>query len=206
MWCGMAELYLIRHGESCRSSGEHYSEEKRTMDPPLTPAGMEQARQLAERLQGVHFDRIYSSDLDRASQTARILGASVNAEVVIKEGLREIDMGELWRKRPWSDFPELHAKWVLHEEDIPYPGGENGGDVWCRCKPLIDEIVLTDRRAAIVCHGGTIRAMVCGMLDIPQQKRFYLGLPPVNCSISIVVHREERFFLHSFNDGAHITG
>lgn len=61
-------------------------------------------------------------------------------------------------------------------------------------------------RIAIVCHGGTIRCIVCGVLRIPQQRRFYLGVPPENCSISIVIYKEKESVLHTFNDYTHITG
>ena len=55
-------------------------------------------------------------------------------------------------------------------------------------------------------HGGTIRSMICGLLDIPQEKRFYLGLPPENCSITVLKYNEkdEKFYLHIFNDYTHL--
>ena len=198
------EIYLIRHGEAFPASSEYFCEEKQTMNPPLTPKGIEQARKLSSRLKEVKFDKIYVSDLDRAMQTANILTSVINAEIVISEQFREIDMGEIFKKS-WSAFPELYAKWSLHEEDIPYPNGENGADVWHRCKQEIDNITaLNYNRIAIVSHGGTIRSIVCGVLGIPQQKRFYFGMPPENASISIVYYKEE-FFLHTFNDYSHLT-
>jgi len=194
------ELYLIRHGDCFEASLQYFCEEKQTMNPPLTPKGIEQAHLLANRLRDVEFDKIYASDLDRATHTANILRASVNAEVVRSKRLREIDMGEICKKS-WDAFPALYAEWIRHEEDIPYPNGENGADVWRRCKQELDEMIaLGYQRIAIVCHGGTIRSIICGILDIPQQKRFYLGAPLENCSISIVTHKEKDFFLHTFND------
>lgn len=122
------EIYLIRHGDCYRSSSEYFSKEKQTMNPPLTPKGIEQAHKLAQRLKGITFDKIYCSDLDRAIHTANIFNSIVNSDVVITKNFREIDMGEIFHK-PWSNFSEEFSKWVLHEEDIPYPNGENGADV-----------------------------------------------------------------------------
>ena len=199
------ELYLIRHGDCFEATLQYFCEEKQTTNPPLTSKGIRQAHQLANRLRGVKFDKIYTSDLDRAIHTANILHTSVNAEVVISKRLREIDMGEICKKS-WDAFPELHTEWVRHEEDIPYPNGENGADVWRRCKQEMDEaIALGHQRIAIVCHGGTIRSIICGILHVPQCKRFYLGAPLENCSISIITHRENDFFLHTFNDSNHMT-
>ena len=58
-------------------------------------------------------------------------------------------------------------------------------------------------RVAIVCHGGTIRVMICGLLGLPMQKRFYIGNPPVNCAITILQQANEEWFLHVFNDYSH---
>ncbi|MGZ5146043.1 MAG: histidine phosphatase family protein, partial [Burkholderiales bacterium] len=62
----MTEILLIRHGETLwnqqgRMQGQH--------DSPLTPVGLQQARQLAGRLRKVPFAALYSSDLGRAHQT-----------------------------------------------------------------------------------------------------------------------------------------
>lgn len=199
------EIYLIRHGDCFESTIEHFSEERNTMNPSLTPKGVAQAHELSERLRGIPFDKIYCSDLDRAIQTAEIMQATVDAEIISSKSFREIDMGSIFTKS-WKEYPELYDKWALHEEDIPYPNGENGSDVWGRCKEELDNIIaLQHNRIAIVCHGGTIRSIVCGILNLPQQKRFYFGAPPENCSISIILYKEKNFYLHIFNDFSHIS-
>ena len=199
------EIYLIRHGESEVSLPVYYNEAKRAMDPPLTEKGILQAGKLADRLGTTPFDVIYSSDLDRAVKTAEILNDKIHADFVISPAFREIDMGAIFT-RPWSEFPELHAQWILHKEDLPYPEGENGADVWLRCKKVFVDTILPAgyRRIAIVCHGGTIRSILCGLLRIPQQRRFYFGMPPEHCSITTVRFVKGEFYLHTFNDYSHI--
>ena len=195
---------MIRHGESMQSSQKYFSEDKQTMDPPLTKRGTEQAQKLAQRLKHIYFDKIYSSDLDRATQTADILKTAVDSEVIVSGLFREIDMGDI-HKRSWDNFPDIFSRWVLHEEDIPYPNGECGADVWNRSKQQIDDIYkLGYERIAVICHGGTIRSIICGILDIPQQRRFYFGVPPENCSVSIILYDREGSALHTFNDYGHI--
>jgi len=51
---------------------------------------------------------------------------------------------------------------------MPYPNGENGEAVWQRCKKEIYPLVGKYKRVAIICHGGTIRSIICGLLDIPN--------------------------------------
>lgn len=193
------ELYLIRHGECYGSDRIYYDEDKRTMDPPLTNRGIQQAKELGQRIAEMAMDRIYCSDLKRAIKTAEIINEYQKKELVITKALREIDYGELYKKS-WNDYPEVFSQWKTHKEDTPYPGGENGQDVWKRCKPLIDSIIeREDKRIAIVCHGGTIRSMLSGLLELPQHKRFLFGCPLKNCSVSIVKYVDGQFCLHSLN-------
>ena len=198
------EIYLIRHGECFKPALEYFSPDKNAMDPPLTSKGTEQAHSLANRISNIYFDKIYSSDLRRAAETAEIINRKINTEVIITRNFREIDMGDLIQKS-WQEFPEIYSEWLLHREDIAYPNGENGQDVWNRCKIELESIMLLNySRIAIVCHGGTIRSLICGFLGIPQQNRFFLGLPLMNCSISIIGQENDQYFLHTFNDHNHI--
>ena len=201
------EIYLIRHGDCFKDTVDYYCRDKQTMNPPLTSKGIDQAHRLADRLKNIPFDKIYCSDLDRAKQTAEIIQTKLNTEIIISVNFREIDFGDIHKEnKTWMDFPEIYRKWILHDEDIPYPNGENGADVWNRCKKEIDNIItLENKRIIIVCHGGTIRSIACGILNIPQHKRFFLGFPLENCSISIVQYKERNFYLHTFNDHFHIT-
>lgn len=80
---------------------------------------------------------------------------SISIEMDIN--FREINMGDLYYRSRWSDYPELYEEWKKHESDLPYPNGECGADVWNRCKNSLDIITQYDyERVAIVCHGGTI--------------------------------------------------
>lgn len=202
------DIYLIRHGECYHSTTEYYDHAKKTINPPLTEKGIGQAEKLAMRCSTIGFDRIITSDLIRAMQTAERMTAIAPCETTITSDFREIDMGDVHTKT-WDAFPDIHAQWVLHKEDIPYPSGENGEDVWKRCKKQLEALAASQaERVAIVCHGGTIRSIICGVLEIPQQKRFYLGAPVENCSISMLRYSamDKRFCLHMFNDFSHLEG
>ncbi|MFA0814487.1 MAG: histidine phosphatase family protein [Anaerofustis sp.] len=197
------ELYLIRHGERYRNLSEYYDTEKQTMNPPLTPKGILQAERLAKRCADIPFDAIYASDLTRAKHTAEIMNETVRTKLIITDAFREIRVGELNHKT-WEDFPELYEQWNSHEEDTPYPDGENGSMVWERCKPVLADIIgQNPQRAAVVCHGGTIRVIICGLLGLPMQKRFFIGNPPLNCALTILQMQNGRWFLHTLNDAAH---
>ncbi|MCE5234589.1 MAG: histidine phosphatase family protein [Clostridiaceae bacterium] len=202
------EFFLIRHGECEPPSRENYSLSLRAANGPLTARGILQAQALAKYLEGAAIDAVYASDLTRAAQTAEVLCEKTRDAPRLCAAFREIDMGEA-AYRPWSDFPEEYGRWALHEEDLPYPGGENGAQVWKRFSAALLQIEREGyKRVAIVCHGGVIRCAVCGILGLPQQRRFLLGEPVENCSITIVKHDREtdRYRLQTFNDSAHLAG
>ncbi|HHV09581.1 MAG TPA: histidine phosphatase family protein [Clostridiales bacterium] len=199
------EIYLIRHGASYECTPDQYDEDKGMTNPELTPKGREQAERLAVRLEKLGFDKIYSSDLKSAVQTTEIVNHALNTEVEFLAGFREIHMGEIYKKS-WGEYPELFAKWSLFQEDIPYPGGENGADVWERCKKELDRITASDYgRIAIVTHQGTIEIMVCGMLNIPQEGRYCFGESLMHASVSVVQYMNKKYFLHTFNDYSHLN-
>ncbi|HNR00235.1 MAG TPA: histidine phosphatase family protein, partial [Trueperaceae bacterium] len=86
----MVELWLIRHGET------EWNRQGRIQghsDNPLNDLGRAQARALGGRLAVVRFDRIYSSDLGRAIETARLVFPDRAIETDVR--LREVSAGVL---------------------------------------------------------------------------------------------------------------
>ncbi len=204
------EILLIRHGEAAHNTPENWNAELDCPDPELIEEGREQAEQLGRRLLQLPIQRIYSSDLRRAVETAQILAEYVRVPLEVRPELREINMGRLFLST-WEeierDLPGYAARWHRHDTDLPYPGGENGADVIRRCMPLIEKIVQGDmERVAIVTHGGIIRSLLCAFLGIGPEKRFLFGAPLANCGLTVVRWNAKRasFLVHSVNDAAHL--
>jgi len=86
-----AKLYLIRHGESEANLRGIFASH---LAYPLTPKGHEQAEQTALYLKNERIDRIYSSDLPRAYETAVHIAAYHGKEILPHPGLREIYAGD----------------------------------------------------------------------------------------------------------------
>ncbi len=194
-------IYLIRHGEKAEYVGD-------VSRIKLTEKGIKQADLLGKRLINDGIEVIYSSDMLRAVQTAEEINKYLNVEIKIRSNLKEINMGECDSKGwdyVFDTYPDFKIQFEKHEVDISYPNGECGEDVWNRAKKTLYEIVNSGLdNVAIVAHGGTIRSLICGALNIPQVSRFYFGYPPEHCSISILKHNNDRFFLHTFNDYLHL--
>ncbi|HJW88528.1 MAG TPA: histidine phosphatase family protein, partial [Dehalococcoidia bacterium] len=82
-------LYLARHGDT--GAIERYYG---STDIPLSPRGREQAERLRDRLSGERIALVYSSDLQRALHTARVVASPHGQEPLPCPELREVDFGE----------------------------------------------------------------------------------------------------------------
>jgi broad specificity phosphatase PhoE len=154
----VTELLLVRHGET------DWNRERRFQghaDPPLNDAGREQAHELAESLAREGIDAIYTSDLQRARETAEILAARFGSEVVALRELREIDVGD-WQGLTWPEIEERHpdgaARWG--RDGHGWDGGETYDQLRERIVAALRGIAARHpgQRVLVVGHGGTVRA------------------------------------------------
>lgn len=199
-------LFLIRHGR----------QESRlcNVDVSLDEVGIEQAELVGERLSLYSIKKIYSSNLKRALETVRIINGYINVKQECMEDLREIDYGELTgledsviRDR-FRDFLKERSEF---KEDLPFPGGENGGQVYERAMSCLDRIV-DDAvennldRIAVVTHGGTIRSILAGVLNMRQQDRLLFCRTLENTSITQLDYdlTQCRYYVERINDYAHL--
>ena len=131
-------IYLVRHGETALNV-------KRVLqgrsDYPLTDRGEAQAQEVADwfRSQGIVFDRVYSSPLTRALQTARIIVGD-DVEIVPEQRLIETDYGPYEGCSLSDPAPELR---YFFEDFINHPapeGMEQLSEVIARVGAFLDEI------------------------------------------------------------------
>jgi broad specificity phosphatase PhoE len=172
----MTTLLLARHGET------DWNREGRWQgwaDPPLNETGRIQARLLAEQLRETPFDAVYSSDLQRARETAEILAAPHGVPVVTDRDLREIDVGS------WSGL--TRAEIAERFPDGTRPDGETHEQHATRVRGAVTRIARDHPggRVLIVGHGGTIRSIHDVISDIPYH-------PVPNCHVLEVHFRGDR--------------
>ena len=153
-------FYFVRHGESVANVERIVS--NRGFQHPLTEKGLQQAKILAETMKDIEITQIYTSPLQRAVQTAEILGESKNIKPVISDALREGDCGvNEGRSDPevWEGFDQLWAEWVEKENfDACFDGGESFNDLVTRFVPFIEGLIKEHADTdTIVCvaHGMT---------------------------------------------------
>jgi probable phosphoglycerate mutase len=151
-------IWLARHGETAANAEGRV---QGSLDVPLNDRGREQAHALAEEAAELGLGAIYSSQLDRARETARIVGERVGLEPVVDERFAESRRGA-WEGRLLREIeaeePDAWAAWQ-RGGDFRFPGaGESLPEHVARVADALTAVAAGPLPALVVCHGGTVRA------------------------------------------------
>ena len=145
-------IYLIRHGIP-----ENHLAILGQSDPRLTTEGHEQARSLAATLGGQGIERVLSSSLQRARQTAEILANRLGAELEQDARLNEITYGS-WDGLLWDQIekqdPETAKQKLENWWEVTPKGGEDFKDFYQRVRGAWIDLRTEARTTALVAHVG----------------------------------------------------
>ena len=148
-------------------------------DVPLNDTGRQQARQLAESLQGRDISLIVSSPLERAMETARIVSSACGAPLVAEPRLIEQDYG-VYEGKDRRDAGFLENKSCFAWR---YPGGESMFQLAHRVYGVLEELreKYPDKTVLLVCHGGVCRVLRTYFVDMSNEdfRAFSMG----NCAL-----------------------
>lgn len=170
----MTRIYLARHGQVVNHHEQRYNGH---FDVDITDTGVEQMRRLADLLANEPVKAVYSSDLQRAVKGARIIGARLGIEPVMKHPLRELSLGRwegLTREEAAERFPE-EAGFRFRDLAVSrVKGGESLLDLKARVMPAIGEITDIHRGSSvcIVAHGGVNRVILSDVMGLPIENFF----------------------------------
>ncbi|WP_392562558.1 histidine phosphatase family protein [Orbus sturtevantii] len=219
-------LYVTRHGKTMFNTTHRA---QGWSDTPLTKAGIEVAEQLGRGLKGTDFIEVYSSDLGRARQTARVILAAKGDKIAIKEleGLRETCFGvfegdldpNMWGpaakhlgynsdKELMQDFSagKITINTMMDAIAAVEQSGqaENYQTVKERMQNALTMIAKSAQEQGggnvlIVSHGMAISAMINEMTDKPLTSQ--LG----NASVTKIRYTDEgKFIIESIGDMSYI--
>jgi broad specificity phosphatase PhoE len=199
----LVRITFIRHGESAANRVMRWQGQG---DSPLSERGQSQAAALRERLAGRRFDRVVSSDLSRAVDTARIGGLSFETN----REFREFDVGVwegLTREEVMAKYPDEMER-LKNGEDVPLGGGESHAVFSARIDRALDKLLgelEPGQHAVVVCHGGVIGTVMARALGLRGRTRWPLWRAS-NTSISeLAFHADGTADLHVFNDTMHLA-
>ena len=203
----MTRVHLVRHGRTASNR------ERRTMgwlDEGIDPGWVRAAAAVADVLGEEPVDRLLSSPLARALQTAAPLAARLRRPPVIDDRF-----GELW-VGPWEGFtedeiadrwPEHWQRWRWEPHAVDVAGRETLADLNARVARALDALFadLVDGRVAVVfTHDAVVRAAIAWALDTGPE--IYRHVEVANCSITTVGMVAGVRRLVRTNENAHLAG
>jgi len=203
----MTTILLVRHGEVAGNVGD-----KPTFvgwnDLPLNERGLEQAELVAEYLASENIAAIYSSDLQRAKNTAEAIAAKHDLQLHIDVDLREVNYGA-WEGLGESDLlREYSAQWLARQNDpwnVAAVEGESYAQMWHRFLPKWNALVADhdEKTVVLVAHNGLIRMLVCHLLGAPFEnfKRVHVS----NGGVSRIQSSAAEVLLRSVNETDHLS-
>ncbi|HEU5056807.1 MAG TPA: histidine phosphatase family protein [Kofleriaceae bacterium] len=164
-------VFLIRHGVTAWHAEGRVLGQR---DIPLSAAGMAQAEAAAAAVRGVKMSEVLSSPLQRAIQTAEIIGQAAGIEVARDPRLIDFQLGK-WTGMTYDDVAknEEYQRFLQQPESERIPGGESLDDIRRRAVSAVEQALsdnATGDALAIVTHAGIIRVLIT----------HYMGSPPAN--------------------------
>jgi len=187
------KLYMIRHGQSETNRSKCFTGWAQVN---LTEKGVADARRVGEYLKDLHFDRIYSSDLIRAVQTAQ--NAIPGCEPLQLPLLREIGLGKLEMQSIDECSVRYGEGFSVHRREhnfVPY-GGENQDMMEERVRRFLKMLEEDPcEQAAAFAHAGTLQTVLDIVLGVRLDRSH---LRCLNGSVAVFEYEAGRWLLRTW--------
>jgi 2,3-bisphosphoglycerate-dependent phosphoglycerate mutase len=180
----MPKLILVRHGESQWNLENRFTG---WVDVPLSPKGEEEARIAGEHLKDYQIDKLYTSVLQRAINTAKIaLETAGKGELPTErdQALNERHYGDLQglnKAETALQYGDEQVKIWRRSYDVPPPNGESLKDTAARTLPYFQAHILPDIKAGknvlVVAHGNSLRSIVMELDKLTKEQVLELNIP-----------------------------
>jgi broad specificity phosphatase PhoE len=220
----MASIYLIRHAQASFGT-ENYDR--------LSVLGCRQAEVLGRYLRDceIHFDAIYSGDLERQVNTARIAGGSQPMDVPhqVDKRFNEVRLGEqlkLLGPEVARTHPEIHelarkgrksskdyqkaieavfTYWVSPRCQVA--GIQSWADFSAAARSGLADVMKNHgpgKTVGIFTSGGTIATLVSQVLGLDGEHAYRFFEPSINCSVTRLIYNSRKVSLSYFNDHSYL--
>jgi 2,3-bisphosphoglycerate-dependent phosphoglycerate mutase len=180
----MPELILLRHGQSQWNLENRFTG---WVDVPLSPKGEEEARAAGTKLRAHRIDKLYTSVLKRAIDTATLAFATAgiaDVPTVRDQALNERMYGDLQglnKAEAATRWGDAQIKIWRRSYDIPPPGGESLADTAARVIPYWESHIRPDllagKNVLVAAHGNSLRALVMHIDGLTREQVLELEIP-----------------------------
>lgn len=194
----MITLYLIRHGETDANKTGILQGQQNTL---LNSNGLAQAQQLAQQCQSLNLHQLYSSDLQRAGDTANAIAMHCQLTPNLTPALRELRFGHLEGLRYAqlsADQQRQLAQLYTQQIDLPCPQAESLAQLTHRLQTFIAHLLQQpNQNHAVISHGYTLKYLLHLLLGWPKQHMHLLELS--NCSLTQLSYQQQKWRLIKLN-------
>lgn len=198
-------IFAIRHGETAWNRDTRIQGQ---LDIGLNERGRAQALAVAEALRGEPLAAIYSSDLERARDTAQAIANTTGAPLHLDVALRERAFGH-FQGKTWDEiatnWPEDAQRWRQRDLTFAPGGGESLPVLYERCVSAVERLAAAHPGEAIcvVAHGGVMDCLYrAGMrLTLQAPRTWLLG----NATINRLLYSPEGLLVTGWNDDLHLA-
>lgn len=197
-------LIAVRHGET---AWNRVSRIQGHTDIPLNEAGHWQARQVGDAVAAEGVDAIYSSDLQRAADTARAIGQATGVAVQLDAGLRERHFGELeglTHDEITTRWPDDARRWRGRDPEYGPQGGETLKDFHARCVAALTRLAQRHpgQTVVLVAHGGVLDCFyrAANGVDLSVPRSWTIG----NATINRLLYSPDGLTMIGWADDGHL--
>ncbi|THI87044.1 MAG: 2,3-bisphosphoglycerate-dependent phosphoglycerate mutase [Nitrospira sp. CG24A] len=180
----MARLILLRHGESQWNLENRFTG---WVDVPLSPRGIQEAKDAGEKLRSFTFDRAFTSVLARANETMRLALEAIGQTGIPVEkdkALNERMYGELQglnKDETAKKYGDAQVKIWRRSYDVRPPGGESLKDTAERVLPYYEQTIkphlLKGDTILVAAHGNSLRALIMELEQLSREQVLELNIP-----------------------------
>ena len=179
----LGTLVLIRHGQSQWNLENRFTG---WIDIPLTDEGRAEARRGAELIRHLTFDRAFTSALQRAHETLRIVLEVIGQTTIpieADQALNERHYGDLQglnKAETAKKYGDQQVHLWRRSYDIAPPNGESLKDTAARTLPYfttkILPLVKAGQRILVVAHGNSLRSIVMALDQMTKAQVLELNI------------------------------
>ncbi len=201
----MLKVFIIRHGET---DWNLQGRMQGWTDTSLNARGLEQAGLIARRMQDESgFAALYSSPLQRAWQTAQVVGRAMGLSPIPDERLKERCLGiieGLTFPEVQEHYPDLYRQWRSEKVRVALPGEEGREIFRDRVQSLVQEIQERhpDGKIVLVTHGGALGMIMATVMHLEMERHFPFWFDNACLNIVELGGRTPRVML--LNDTCHL--
>ncbi len=199
-------IIIVRHGE-CKGNREGLFRGR--SDFPLNKTGIKQAHSLAKEMISFKPQKIFTSPLARAKQTAEAIRLQCNVEIEERTDLNNIELG------PWEgkskdyiaqEYPHDWQIWLTEPETLNLPGMESLIQVQKRAREGLDKIAndYFGKTVILVSHRAVIKPLIASCIGMNSPYFWHIHLDTASYSI-VHYHKKIGFILVQLNQNKHLT-